>query len=172
MCGETHPRLAWRYVSVRVSFFMFSNFYLLDVHNKMRVALANLQCFICKNRSSPNLVIIIGSACTLIPWIGFEGPLIVFTIDCRLLMNTYWCSPISFEHVSLWCLLSDTHGTTYQSNLGVQSRKGATWDHLPFTVQASWMFFISIFIASEKSIHPLICRHDTGQCWISPTNCR
>ena len=51
-------------------FFMFSNFYRLDLHNKTRVALANLQSNIFENQIEnwifPYLVMIIIHACLLI----------------------------------------------------------------------------------------------------------
>ena len=50
--------------------FMFCNFQQLDLHNKICVALANLEWNICKNwivnRTSPNLVMLIENACLLI----------------------------------------------------------------------------------------------------------
>ena len=66
------------------SFFMFSNFYELDSHNNICVAPTNLRWNICKNRienrSSPYLVMVIGSACLLIFLIGYIVLQIVFTI--------------------------------------------------------------------------------------------
>ena len=47
----------------------------------------------------------------------------MFTIECRVVISIWRCGPISFKHVSLWCLFFDPHQTTYQPNLGVQSRK-------------------------------------------------
>ena len=51
-------------------FFVFSNFYQLDIHNKICVALANLQRNICKNRIEnrmpPNLILIVKSVGLLI----------------------------------------------------------------------------------------------------------
>ena len=52
------------------SFFMSSNFYQLDLHNGTRVALAYLQWNIyqnrIENRTSPDSITVIGSACLLI----------------------------------------------------------------------------------------------------------
>ena len=66
------------------SFFKFSNFYKLDSHNNICVAPTNLRWNIFKNRienrSSPYLVMVIGSACLLIFLIGYIVLQIVFTI--------------------------------------------------------------------------------------------
>ena len=51
---------------------------------------------------------------------------IVFTIEYKVMVIIWRQSPISFKHVSLWCLLIDLHETTSQSHLGVQLRKIAT----------------------------------------------
>ena len=47
---------------------MFSNFYQLDLNNKTHVALVNIRWNICRieTQISPNLVMIMGSACLLI----------------------------------------------------------------------------------------------------------
>ena len=49
---------------------MFSNFFILDLNNKTRVALANLQRNICKkrieNQTFPNVVMVIGHEYLLI----------------------------------------------------------------------------------------------------------
>ena len=48
---------------------------------------------------------------------------IVFVVECGV-VNKFWrCSPISFKHVSLWCLFVDLHLSTCLSNEGVQLRK-------------------------------------------------
>ena len=52
----------------------------------------------------------------------------------RVVNNSWRCSPISFKHVYLWCLLVGPHWTTYQSNLGVRLKKWATYEPL-----TSWM---------------------------------
>ena len=58
-------------------FFIFTNFYILDLHNKTRVALANLQLNICKNQieihTFPNVVMVIGLGCLLIFLIAYVG---------------------------------------------------------------------------------------------------
>ena len=41
----------------------------------------------------------------------------------NVVINVWRHSPISFQHVSLWCLLVDSQRATYQSNTGVQLRK-------------------------------------------------
>ena len=51
---------------------------------------------------------------------------IVFTIECRVVINIWRRGPISFKRVSLWCLLFGPYRTTYQSNLGAQLKKWAT----------------------------------------------
>ena len=52
-------------------FFMFSNFYRLDLHNKLCVASMNLQCSISKNwiedQISHDFVMVIRNACLAIP---------------------------------------------------------------------------------------------------------
>ena len=53
----------------------------------MRVAFANLQFFICKNRTTPNLVMVIGSACLLIPELDTNILQIVLTIECRSVID-------------------------------------------------------------------------------------
>ena len=72
-------------------FFMFSNFYRLDVHNKTRVAIANLRRKLCKNRienhTSPSLVIVIRSACLLVSLLNTHALPIVFTIECRVVIT-------------------------------------------------------------------------------------
>lgn len=49
--------------------------------------------------------------------------LIVFTIQGRVGINFWRCSPVFSKHVFLRCLLFDPHETRYQSNLGVQLRQ-------------------------------------------------
>ena len=42
------------------------------------------------------------------------------TIECRRVVDVWRCSPISFKHVSLWCLLLDPRQrTAYRSNMRV-----------------------------------------------------
>ena len=120
--------------------FMFSNLYQLDLHNKTRVALAHLDKTSANldwNHVSPHILRFIGSACLLISWMDTLILTIVFTIECREVINITWHCPISFKHVSLWCLFFDPCRITYQSNvLGVRLRKEATSD--PSTIL--WMF--------------------------------
>jgi hypothetical protein len=62
------------------------------------------------------------SACLLIPSLNILVLPIMFTIECGV--NKIWeCGPISFKHVSIWCLFFDPHLTTHQSNIRVRSRK-------------------------------------------------
>ena len=54
--------------------FVFANFYRLDLHDKARVALANLRCIICEkqveNQTSPDVVMVIGSACMSVDFLS------------------------------------------------------------------------------------------------------
>ena len=45
----------------------------------------------------------------------------VFIVKCGVVLKNSRGSPISFKHVSLWCLSFDSHQITHQSNIGVQS---------------------------------------------------
>ena len=76
-----------------IPFFMFSNFYQLELHNKAHVALANLQWIMCKNRienrTSLALVMVIGSACLLfsqlvLGWWGVSLPLVLCSHVCTM----------------------------------------------------------------------------------------
>ena len=51
---------------------------------------------------------------------------IVFTIECRVVINIWRCSPISFKHKSLWCLLFDPHRAIYRLHIGVWLPNGVT----------------------------------------------
>ena len=99
----------------------------IDIYN---VALAILWWNICKYRienwTSLALVMIIGSACLLLCELHTEVLPIVFGIECRVVINIWRRSLISFKHVSLRCLLCDPHRTTYRSNVGVRLRKATT----------------------------------------------
>ena len=44
---------------------------------------------------------------------------IVFTVECRVVINIWRHSPIFLKHVSLWCLLSDPHRTIHKLVIGV-----------------------------------------------------
>ena len=64
-CWDLHVR----YVGAIWFLVMFSNLYHLDIHNKTYVALSNIRRNICKNwfenKTSPNIVMVTGSACLL-----------------------------------------------------------------------------------------------------------
>ena len=107
---------------------MFLDFYQLDVHNKTRTKFANLQRNICEN-----LVWKLD-----LPWINFDrrkckyigflikytNPPTTFTVECRTVVNIRRRGPITFKHVSMWCLVVSFHPhQTYQWNLGAQLRK-------------------------------------------------
>jgi hypothetical protein len=47
--------------------------------------------------------------------------------ECRVDIHIWRHNPICFKHVSLCCLLFDSHPTAYQSNIEVQLRKRATY---------------------------------------------
>lgn len=52
----------------------------------------------------------------------------MLTIECKVVMNIWKHSLISFKHESLWYLLFDPHRTTYRSRIGVRLRKQAFQD--------------------------------------------
>ena len=100
------------------------------LHNETCVALAIVQWSIYKNRIKnwTSLDLLWTSqvhVCWLLDWIHEVLP-IVFTIECRVVVNIWRRSPIFLKHVSLWCLLFDPCQTKYQSNRMVQLRKQAT----------------------------------------------
>ena len=82
--------------------------------------------------TSPYLGMVIGSSCLLICWLNTCMCPIMFTIECRVVFNIQKHSPISFKHVSVWCLLFDPHRTTCQSIVGVQLRNEPLKTHLPY----------------------------------------
>ena len=60
---------------------------------------------------------------------------IVFTVECRVVINIWRHSPIFLKHVSLWCLLSDPHRTIHKLVIGVWlSKKKPLKTHLPYPV--------------------------------------
>ena len=91
------------------SFFTFSNFYQLLLHNKSLVALTNLWLKISKNRienqTSHALVMVVKSACLLIFEVDTWVLPLVFTIESRVVIKIWRSRPISFKHVPSWCLL-------------------------------------------------------------------
>ena len=125
-----------------VRFFISSNFYRLDLHNKTCIALANPQWNLLHRKTCVALSNLQRNICknwienrtSLENWkgmfvdflIGHIGPPIVFTIMCRIVVKIWRRSVVYFKHVSLWCLLFDPHWTTYQSNILVQLRERAT----------------------------------------------
>ena len=134
-------------------FFMFSKFYQLDVHNKTCVASANLiRWNIHKNWKGDwtflDLNMVIGSACFVDFWIGYIGP--PNCVHCWAVINIWRRSLISFKPVSLWCLFCDPQWTLYQSNIGVWSRKWATWD--PSTL-STFKHHRSLGLAMHKNVY-------------------
>jgi hypothetical protein len=83
---------------------------------------------------------------------GDMGLPIVFTFECRDVINIWRCSPISPKHVSLWGLLFDPCRTTYQPNIHVKLRKRATSD--PSTL--SLTFIINVILLPSKGVHALV----------------
>ena len=61
------------------------------------------------------------SGCMLISWLNthvfflFFFPIVLLTNECWVVSKTWRRSPISFEHVYLWCLFFDPHQTKHQS---------------------------------------------------------
>ena len=106
------------------------------------VVFANLRWNICckkriENWTYPDLVMVIGSACLLIFFTRYIGPnwfgRTYVSSDCRVVINIWRYSPISFEHVSLRCLLFDRESLNFIPSVGVRLRKcWATND--PFTL--------------------------------------
>ena len=85
---------------------MSSNFYQLYLHYKTCVVLANLPRNICKNRienwTFVDLVILIGMHVLLnFFYSNIYILLIVFTIECRVVINIQTHRPISLKNVSL-----------------------------------------------------------------------
>ena len=83
--------------------FMFSNFYQLYLHNKTCIALANLQWNIYKNWienwTNLDVVMVSGSACSLISELDTYVLPMMFIIECRVVIMIWRCSPMSFKHV-------------------------------------------------------------------------
>ena len=106
---------ALRHVGVIWLVFHVLNFYRLALNNRTCVASANLRWNICKNRieirTFLDLVMVIGCAWLAVDFLtGYTHVLpTVFTIECIVVMNIWRRSPISFKHVSLWCLLTEPH---------------------------------------------------------------
>jgi hypothetical protein len=67
--------------------------------------LKSLSMYIYKIRTSHYLVMVIGSACLLIFWRDVEVHPLVFIVECRVVIDIWRCSPISFKHVSLCSLI-------------------------------------------------------------------
>ena len=65
-------------------------------------------------------------------WLVVVGTRAAMTHDRYLhdsvVIDIWRHSPISFYNVSLWCLLFDSHRSTYQSNLEAHLRNWATYD--------------------------------------------
>lgn len=68
----------------------------------------------------------------------------MFTIDWSVVNEIWRRSPISLEHVSLWCFLFDPHLTTYHSNIGIRLRSG-TKKHMHTLCLHNfwWVFWMS-----------------------------
>ena len=73
----------------------------------------------------------------------------MFIIKCRVVINIWSHSSISFKHVSLWCLLFDPHRTTYQSNVGVRFRK----------VTALTPTYYNVYVPHVITFLSLMCLH-------------
>ena len=85
-----------------------------------------------KFRTSPDLVMDFESAHFVDSLTEYITLPIVFTVKCRAIDHVQRRSPISFRHVSLWCLLLDPHRTTYQSKYKgpIKKRNQMTPAHL------------------------------------------
>ena len=70
-----------------------------------------------ENLTSRHLVMVVGSASLLIPHQNTQVLPVVFTIKCEVVYEISRGSPMSFKHVSIWCLFFDPHLTTHQSNI-------------------------------------------------------
>ena len=107
-------------------FSMSLNFYWLNVHNKICVAISNLwwsnNNIGIKDWTSHDFGMLIGSWCLLISWPNKRVLLDIHTIECEAVNKSWRCNLVSFEHVSLWCLFF-RHWTTHQPNKGVWSKK-------------------------------------------------
>ena len=55
---------------------------------------------------------------------GYTGsPELCFPLECGVVHRSLRRSAISLKHVSLWCLFSDPHLTTHQSNNRCPTKK-------------------------------------------------
>ena len=73
-----------------------------------------------ENQTSLYLVMVIENACFVDSLICMDWTVLptVFTIECGVVNKICRRDPISFKHVSLWCLFFDPHLITHQSNIG------------------------------------------------------
>ena len=113
---------------------IFSNFYLLELCNETCVAVANLPWWSISNNqienwTSPDLVVVMGSAHLWIPKLNSYVMPILFIIKCGVINRIWRCIPSFFEHVVIWCLFFDPHLTTYQSNIGPIIKKSKYHSH-------------------------------------------
>jgi hypothetical protein len=127
LLDDIHPLLlcAWmrsperkRELGVWVLFVFI--FHVLQLLPPIRFTQPNL-CFVSnsimkhikKNRTeswtSHALVMAFGSACLSVSWLDTWIPPIVFIVEWRVVICIWKHGPISFEHVSLWCLLFGPH---------------------------------------------------------------
>ena len=90
-------------------FFMFSNFYQWDLHNKLCLPLANLQLCVNKYRIEDEISPIIYlwllevHVCWFLNLNTHILP-IVFIIECEVVNKAWRWSPIYMEHITFWCL--------------------------------------------------------------------
>ena len=54
----------------------------------------------------------------------------------------FWaCKPISFEHVSFWCMLLESHLSTYHSSISVLIRKTNNWIRVVYCISQTLVSF-------------------------------
>lgn len=95
------------------SFSMFSNFYHLYLHNETCVAIAKLQWSISRNRTYPDLIMVIEvHVCWFLTWMHMCSQFCSLLSVSGVVSKVWGYSPISSEHVSLWWLFFNPHQTT------------------------------------------------------------
>ena len=133
-------------------FFVFSNFYRLEFHNKMCVASTNLWWRISKicfeNQSSLDFDMFIETKVSVYRYLTYTYVLpIVFIIECGVVNNIWNCCLISFKHVSLWCLFFIPHQITHHSNIG-SNLDIPNYTSIPTFLELVWM---SYSLSKKKS---------------------
>ena len=112
---------------------MFSYFYRWDVHNKTCVAVANLQCRISRNWIENQTSLVIDSAHLLTPWLNTEVLLLVFTIECRVVVNMWRSIPISFKTCVFYdvcsLILTEPHTNQIQGSNSEEEPNNALKGH-------------------------------------------